>query len=50
METPAVCRERIEELCGAYDVSEVSILECSFGVERRLASIAMLGEAFAGRL
>ena len=50
VETPAVCRERIEELCRAYDVSEVSILECSFGVERRLASIAMLAEAFAGLL
>ena len=50
VETPAVCRERIEELCRTYDVSEVSILECSVGLERRLASIAMLAEAFAGHL
>jgi hypothetical protein len=50
VETPAICRERIESLCRVYDVSEVSILECSVGVQRRLASIAMLAEAFGRRL
>jgi alkanesulfonate monooxygenase SsuD/methylene tetrahydromethanopterin reductase-like flavin-dependent oxidoreductase (luciferase family) len=50
VETPAICRERLEELCHAYDVREVSILEGSVGLDRRLASIAMLAEAFAGHL
>jgi alkanesulfonate monooxygenase SsuD/methylene tetrahydromethanopterin reductase-like flavin-dependent oxidoreductase (luciferase family) len=50
VETAAVCRERIEELCDEYDVSEVSILECSEGLERRSASMRMLVEAFGGRV
>jgi alkanesulfonate monooxygenase SsuD/methylene tetrahydromethanopterin reductase-like flavin-dependent oxidoreductase (luciferase family) len=50
VETAAVCRERIEEICREYDVSEVAILECSVGIERRCASIRMLIEAFGGRI
>jgi alkanesulfonate monooxygenase SsuD/methylene tetrahydromethanopterin reductase-like flavin-dependent oxidoreductase (luciferase family) len=48
VETAAVCRERIEEICREYDVSEISILESSVGIERRCASMRMLVEAFGG--
>jgi alkanesulfonate monooxygenase SsuD/methylene tetrahydromethanopterin reductase-like flavin-dependent oxidoreductase (luciferase family) len=46
VETAALCLERLEEICDQYDVSEVSILECSEGLERRCASLRMLVEAF----
>ena len=50
IDTAAVCRERIEEICRTYEVSEVNVLECSVGLERRLASMQMLAEAFADHL
>ena len=49
VEDAAVCRERLEELCERYDASEVSILECSHGAERRAASMQALMEAFRRR-
>jgi alkanesulfonate monooxygenase SsuD/methylene tetrahydromethanopterin reductase-like flavin-dependent oxidoreductase (luciferase family) len=48
VDTPARCRERVEELCNRYDADEVVVLESSAGFERRAASLQMLAEAFGG--
>jgi alkanesulfonate monooxygenase SsuD/methylene tetrahydromethanopterin reductase-like flavin-dependent oxidoreductase (luciferase family) len=48
VDTPARCRERLEEVCATYDVREVVLLECSQDFDRRCASIQMLAEAFGG--
>jgi alkanesulfonate monooxygenase SsuD/methylene tetrahydromethanopterin reductase-like flavin-dependent oxidoreductase (luciferase family) len=49
VESGSVARERIEELCAEYGATEVSILECSDGPERRRTSMQVLMEAFGGR-
>ena len=49
VETAAICRERIEELCHAYGVREIAILECSDGLARRRESLQRLAEVFKPR-
>jgi alkanesulfonate monooxygenase SsuD/methylene tetrahydromethanopterin reductase-like flavin-dependent oxidoreductase (luciferase family) len=46
VDTPARCRERIADVADTYAVDEVIVLESSVGIERRLASLQFIAEAF----